>query len=728
MNNLGYIRKTLLECAKIFQIIIITLFVAGLSEAQESDSLTKKIEVRENQTRQMVHHWQTRVKLWDKELDSLKHKLSWGKYTKDTLFMDSVLVYLGGTKTEVNNLSQVILQAKQQKRIFEGLIDSSGIAEHLVSDSTTVQFVGLTDTLRRIESNLGRLLTDIDYLQSTVSKQLEEAKTMVDKPITPRRLSKTMQKNLAKDGLSPDYFALSAWGGRILLVLCSFLYFYWLLRIERKSEQGTDTPSLQKSTQIWVPALKACIFFLVLLPFTSFTIPVVVLEVSYFLIFLMLYILVYRELSPFKHKVLNSIFIYYLILLGVNLFLSELWWSRSVAVLTNLLAIGLIWGIGKKATADNPMGYMHKYARWALILGNVLAIISTLIGHLDSSRMWSLAAGIGLLQAISLRSFREMLLRDMENHYNRADKESMIKRFDLDRLLNSFGRLLRFCAVLLVILALLNNLHSTREAAGIWDKIFSTPRQIGGVQFTYGNLVLAIAVIWTANWFQKNLANLLTNPSTTDLHRQKMALFPLFRLLIMVVGFLFGISILGLGLDKLTVIIGALSVGIGLGLQNIINNFVSGIILVFEKPFKIGDFVEIGDKKGQVMQIGIRSSTLLTDQGARIIIPNGDLLSGRLVNWTFSDSDIRLNMQLTVQNTVDLKEWKEWLKQTIYSFDEVDSKVPLKIWTKDVTADNYQIALQVGIKHMRLIERFRSRFLETVKKEMDAKQVKVTSS
>src|SRR5690606_8230735 len=130
---------------------------------------------------------------------------------------------------------------------------------------------------------------------------------------------------------------------------------------------------------------------------------------------------------------------------------------------------------------------------------------------------------------------------------------------------------------------------------------------------------------------------------------------------------------------------------------------------------------------GQVMQIGIRSSTLLTDKGARVIIPNGDLLSGRLVNWTFSESDIRLNMKLKVQNTVDLSEWKEWLKQTIYSFDEVDSKVPLKIWTKDVTADNYQIALQVGIKHMRLIERFRSRFLETVKKEMDAKQVKVTS-
>src|SRR5690606_35675388 len=157
-------------------------------------------------------------------------------------------------------------------------------------------------------------------------------------------------------------------------------------------------------------------------------------------------------------------------------------------------------------------------------------------------------------------------------------------------------------------------------------------------------------------------------------------------------------------------------------------NFVSGVILVFEKPFKIGDYVELADKKGQVMQIGIRSSTLLTDQGARVIIPNGDLLSGRLVNWTFSDADIRLNMQLTVNNLMSIEEFKEWVKRKLSSYDEVDRTIPLKVWTKDITTDAYQISIQVGIRHVQYIERFRSRFLEEVKHDWEKKEVKITSS
>src|SRR5690606_36639272 len=129
-----------------------------------------------------------------------------------------------------------------------------------------------------------------------------------------------------------------------------------------------------------------------------------------------------------------------------------------------------------------------------------------------------------------------------------------------------------------------------------------------------------------------------------EMQVRKITLFPLFRLLIVVVGFLIGISILGLGLDKLTVIIGALSVGVGLGVQNIINNSVSGVILVFEKSLKIVDYVDLTDKTVQLLEIVIRPSTLLTDEGSRVIIPNGDLLSGRLVNWTFRNADIRLNL------------------------------------------------------------------------------------
>src|SRR5690606_10330494 len=117
----------------------------------------------------------------------------------------------------------------------------------------------------------------------------------------------------------------------------------------------------------------------------------------------------------------------------------------------------------------------------------------------------------------------------------------------------------------------------------------------------------------------------------------------------------------------------------------------------------------------------------LTDEGTRVIIPNGDLLSGRVVNWTFSDSDIRVNLMLTVDASIPIDEFKQELETKIIRFDEVDRTIPVKIFTKEITADNYQLIIQAGVRHVRYIERFRSLFLESLKKEMDARQVKVSS-
>ena len=94
----------------------------------------------------------------------------------------------------------------------------------------------------------------------------------------------------------------------------------------------------------------------------------------------------------------------------------------------------------------------------------------------------------------------------------------------------------------------------------------------------------------------------------------------------------------GLQLDKFTVITGALGLGIGFGLQNIVSNFASGLIVLFERPIRINDTVEIGGITGIVRRIGARSSTVLTAQGAEVIFPNSNLLSNQVTNWTLSST------------------------------------------------------------------------------------------
>lgn len=91
-------------------------------------------------------------------------------------------------------------------------------------------------------------------------------------------------------------------------------------------------------------------------------------------------------------------------------------------------------------------------------------------------------------------------------------------------------------------------------------------------------------------------------------------------------------------MDKLTLLVSALGVGIGFGLQNVTSNFVSGIILLFERPIRVGDKVKMDDLIGRVPSIGIRVSRIASADGADVIVPNMDFISARVSNWTFTDN------------------------------------------------------------------------------------------
>ena len=123
--------------------------------------------------------------------------------------------------------------------------------------------------------------------------------------------------------------------------------------------------------------------------------------------------------------------------------------------------------------------------------------------------------------------------------------------------------------------------------------------------------------------------------------------------LILLVGFVVALGLLGVDLTKVTLVAGAFSVGLGFGLQNVINNFVSGIILLFERPVKVGDLIQIGDNVGEVRRIGIRASVVRTREGSDIILPNGNLISNQVTNWTYSDQRGAVEVSLSVAHGPD---------------------------------------------------------------------------
>ncbi|MDR0262456.1 MAG: mechanosensitive ion channel [Sphingobacterium sp.] len=678
-----------------------------------ADSVAVRDSLPENPlatARTYLEQWRSQVDHYYTAFDSVKRGAAWQRGE--------------GDKGGATGVQSYIRQVKPSVLLLRGKVDVLR-KQTVPQDSTASSWNAVQDSVATLQRDIESLLLDMEDLNTKAQQQQNLVQT--SQTATSWRYWKSIiQKNLEQDGLSQRYYD-SAWDGRFLLLILSLAYFYWLYQMRKREIGAQEQLPLHRNKPWWIPILKFAVFFLILLPLTSFRVPVIVIELSYLLIFGFLYLLTTAQLSDAKIRMMQFVFLYYVLLLIVNLVVDIDWISRIASLMVGVIGIRLVWVLGRKKNGKVPFDSLRPFARWGLLVIMTAAILFNLFGFLNLARTCSIAAGVGLLQALSLHAFRDMMSHDLLNSYENAKEGHFVSRFDKEKMITALHRVIGLFSTILVIIIWANTLHMTSEIRRLFDRLLHSNHSVGSITYTYGDVLLAFAVIWTANWIQKNLKDLLDQPAA-KINQRRTALLPLVRVVIFIAGFLIGIRILGLGVDKLTVIVGALSVGIGLGLQNIINNFVSGVILVFERPFKVGDYVELADKKGQVLQVGIRSSTLLTDQGAQVIIPNGDLLSGRLVNWTFEESDIRLNLQLTIVTGRDIEEWKKWLAERIVEFREIDHGLPIKILTKDITADAYVVSIQVGIQHVQQIENFRSSFLEKVKAEAMLHDSKVTSA
>jgi len=152
--------------------------------------------------------------------------------------------------------------------------------------------------------------------------------------------------------------------------------------------------------------------------------------------------------------------------------------------------------------------------------------------------------------------------------------------------------------------------------------------------------------------------------------------------LMVTIGCVIAVIAAGLDLSRLTIVIGALGVGIGFGLQNAVNNFVSGLILLFGRPINVGDKIEIGNVSGVVKDIGIRATVVQTWQGAEVIVPNATLISDNLINWTLSDDRRRMEIPVGVAYGSPTEKVIELLTEVARAHDEVlEDPEPKAIFT-----------------------------------------------
>jgi small-conductance mechanosensitive channel len=175
--------------------------------------------------------------------------------------------------------------------------------------------------------------------------------------------------------------------------------------------------------------------------------------------------------------------------------------------------------------------------------------------------------------------------------------------------------------------------------------------QLGELRLSLGGLLGFALMVWVSLLTSRFVRFALEEDvlSRASLPRGvAFAVSTLARYAILLVGFAMAVLAAGFDLSKLALILGALGVGIGIGLQDVVNNFVSGLILLFERPVQVGDLVNVGEVMGEVRRIGIRSSTVRRFDGAEVVIPNSKLVSESFVNWTLSDRLRRIEIPVGV--------------------------------------------------------------------------------
>jgi small-conductance mechanosensitive channel len=221
---------------------------------------------------------------------------------------------------------------------------------------------------------------------------------------------------------------------------------------------------------------------------------------------------------------------------------------------------------------------------------------------------------------------------------------------------------------------------------------------VGSFKISPGDVVLFGVTIW-ASFFVSRMVRFILEEDVYS--RVKLApglyysISKMVNYAILVLGFFIGIAMLGFDLTKLTILVGAFGVGLGFGLQNIINNFVSGLILLFERPVKVGDVVQLAGSEGVVKHIGIRASVVRAPNGSEAIVPNGSLISDTVTNWTHSDRLRRIDLPVAVACPADAIRVMELLRGAAAGQPQVLKDPPPQVLLGGVAGDSMSFELRI---------------------------------
>lgn len=228
--------------------------------------------------------------------------------------------------------------------------------------------------------------------------------------------------------------------------------------------------------------------------------------------------------------------------------------------------------------------------------------------------------------------------------------------------------------------------------------------EIGETPVTTFGLLRVALILFVAIWVSRLFRRLLDRLSSRKAGTQS-AFYTVGRLahyVIIALALLIGLSSIGLSFSNLALVAGALGVGIGFGLQSVVSNFVSGLILLFERSLKVGDFVELESGVGGIVkEINVRSTLINTNDNLDILVPNSEFINGRLTNWTLKEESRRMHIPFGVAYGSDKEKVRDAVLKGIesvpYTLTGNDTK-PAEVWLVNFGDSSLDFELVLWVK------------------------------
>ncbi|WPR75749.1 mechanosensitive ion channel domain-containing protein [Algoriphagus sp. NG3] len=381
--------------------------------------------------------------------------------------------------------------------------------------------------------------------------------------------------------------------------------------------------------------------------------------------------LIKEQFGAYFNKLWFAFLLPYLILAISGLNWKAMYQERWFILLSSLIFIGMGILLLKYVMKikDKHHNFL-KYLAIFLILIETFALFSNMFGRFNLSKTYAVTGVVLFYRAIGLYLFVNVFLEAIYLFIEHSKKESDVftSYFDFQDLQKRTKGILYAFAITSWIYGVFWHLGFFDETYAWVSEFLLKDRTLGATVFQFGSILLFGIILYISTFLANNIAYFASvkDQKTAISRKQRLgSSVLLIRLAVLIIGFFIGMTAAKIPLDKVAIVLGALSVGIGFGLQTIINNLVSGIILAFERPIQIGDEIQVGMNAGTVKDVGIRASKIQAYDGSEIVVPNGDLLSQSLINWTLSDKKRRVELIIGVGYGSDMKLVKSVLEEVL---------------------------------------------------------------